>query len=129
MTTIAEHNPVEVWSKDPRRVRAALDLLAASKGTDADEIQAHAIEHGSDPETVHLAVSIAWEGGCRRCSGEIYGGMCALGRALWDEVEATRDAYLDSTGADFDDVAIAEWRDWQAAENRLDAHIGAGRGR
>lgn len=125
--TVGQHNPVEAWARDPRRIRAALDLLAQSKASTADGIQATGIEAEADPETIHLAVSIAWEGGCRRCSGELYGGMCPLGRSLYDEVETTREAYLDATGSDFDDVAVDEWKTWQAAENRLDAHIGVRR--
>lgn len=123
MTLDTRRDPVDAWARDPKRIRAALDLLAESKASTTDDLHRYAIDNGGNPETIHLASAILAERGCRRCSGEVYGGMCPLGRELWNEVEAARDAYLDSTGADFDNVALDEWKTWQRAEARLDAHI------
>lgn len=118
------YNPVEAWARDPKRVRRALDFLVASRPREgSDQLHRFAVDHGYDAETVHLAVAIQAEGGCPRCRNE-RPEWCPLGQELWKEVDAYANAYIEATGADYDNPAPAEWRAWLDALARLNEHRG-----
>lgn len=123
---------IESLGRDHATVVRALDFLIdarAARATTVEDFHRHnlALDIPLDALTMHLAIAIWAKGGCGRCRNQADDAQwCDTGRRLWADATEASNAYLETTGSNFERSASAEWSRWVTALARLNMHQGIG---